>query len=446
MADIIGAKELAFNPADIATDYKRNLTDNMTRQTTAMDLATKTQEFKDQQAQRQAMQQNYNPQTGELSLPGMRGSAFAQQNPDMAMAVEKHIRENGLEKTAQTARETSDYFAQMKGLNPDSANYLESYNKIRQHAVDHGHPEFANLSDIPSQQQINNGLINNQGASQQVSNMIATRQKALEIIGKAEENGAGVHPAILEMAGLPSGGAPPANAHQAEAIKKLPPSAQSNYSSLTDPIQYGKKMDREGVKNFQASLSARTQNNPAFSQAQSDLYAVNKAMAIFDSHKDLNKVNTQEQHILAGEVAKAIKGGASPTEDEVKSFMPGNLNSMSADTWAKISSKPLPTNNAEYYQGLKEYLGHISEKAQNVMGSAYEDALNENKNSVHPKTWAELRASKAQYIKNIAGGSNQMSKPAPQQQDPWIIQYAKDHKITPEQAARVRDSRMEKGK
>ena len=62
MAEIIGAKQLAFNPKMLQRTINLNLTDNMNRQASAMDLAYKKRKgSKDQQAQRQALQQNVDP-------------------------------------------------------------------------------------------------------------------------------------------------------------------------------------------------------------------------------------------------------------------------------------------------------------------------------------------------------------------------------------------------
>ena len=43
------------------------------------------------------------------------------------------------------------------------------------------------------------------------------------------------------------------------------------------------------------------------------MLAVKNAMSVFNKYpEDLNKINTTDQHILAMEGAKAMKGGASP--------------------------------------------------------------------------------------------------------------------------------------
>jgi hypothetical protein len=173
----------------------------------------------------------------------------------------------------------------------------------------------------------------------------------------------------------------------------------------------GGQHDADAQKAYDDALGSRKQNDPAYATAGSNLLAVKNAMSIFDKHPDLSELNTQDQHILAGEAAKAIKGGASPSKDEVEALLPQNLASRGADLWAKISSKPIPTNNAEYYQQLKDYFGDLRENSMNTIRSAHDYAAQTAvARGIAPESLAIKQKAAEKELRDLAYG--QKSKPS----------------------------------
>lgn len=420
---------LAFNPADIATDYKRNLTENMDRQASAMNLATKRQEFSDQQAQRQTLQQNVNPETGELNQDAAI-KQFMPQNPVLAQKLKQNLNQMGIDGATQHAEMAQNALAGASQFQNDPEGYKNWKNEM----VGKGFPEFSHLPDVYIPSLMQNALVQN-GTGAQKLEMIKTQaaqqnQRYMEMIkefGVVPSN----HQNFYNIFGSDKRSGDEANPHLVPN-NNLPPQAQGLQPGDTIPMG---KRDIEAQKAYDDALGARKQNDPAYATAGSNLLAVNNAMSIFNKHKNLNDISTQEQHILAGEAAKAIKGGASPTQDEVDALLPGNVSSRGADLWAKISSKPAPTNNAEYYQSLKDYFGDLKQNSMSTIKTAHDYAAQTALARGISKQSLAIKQNAAN--KELQGLSNNQ----PQAYSADVVNYAKSHGISPEQANKIKMQR-----
>lgn len=325
-----------------------------------------SQAFGDRQAQRKAMQQAYNPDTGETDLPMIMHSDFAKQNPEMAKNLNNSVHRLGLDATELKNKAFQNQYA-------NNADDPAKWKAGKEELIKRGYSEASSLPDVPIESTIQRGLIGTMTASQQLELKMGQRKMAMEQLKLYHDDGIAPPPGLIEMAGLPMPGQQPASAYHKEGMEKAPHAAAFNGYQPGESVRMGKR-DQLGQKAYDDSLSQRKLNDPSYATAENDLYAGKKANAIFNKYEDLNKINTQDAHVLAGEMAKIIKGGASPTEQEVEDMMPGNIQSRGADKWALLTSKPVPTNNAEFYQGAKDYFGHLRQGAMEKISSANEEA------------------------------------------------------------------------
>lgn len=325
-----------------------------------------SQAFSDRQAQRKAMQDNYDPKTGEISQPGVLDSDFAKQNPEMAKNLNNSIHKLGLDATDLKNKAFQNQYA-------NNADDPAKWKAGKEELIRRGYSEAANLPEVPVESTIQRGLIGTMSAGQQLELKMGQRKMAMEQLKLYHDDGIAPPPGLIEMAGLPMPGQQPASAYHKEGMEKAPHAAAFNGYQPGESVRMGKR-DMAGQKAYDDSLSQRKLNDPSYATAENDLYAGKKAFAIFNKYEDLNKINTQDAHILAGEMAKIIKGGASPTEQEVEDMMPGNIQSRGAEKWAMLTGKPVPTNNAEFYQGAKDYFGHLRQGAIEKISAANEEA------------------------------------------------------------------------
>jgi len=428
---ILSASNLA-NPVE---EYQKALTAGVDRQAQGMKLSqlanettTNQQNFQDQQAARQAMQQNTDA-TGNLNQPEAI-KQIARQNPLMAKKMDQMLNQYGIDGAAQHAEMLQEFAAH---AGP------EDYAQRKQALIDQGIKEAANLPDYYSQNTMQKLLMSSGSAAQQtemIKNQAAMQnQRAMEYIklGKvppeADQN-------LYNIYG----------SHKLEGNEKnphlipsnhLPPGAEGLKPGDTIP---GGELDRKALQEYDKSIGSRAQNDPAYPQAGSNLLAVSNAMAVFNKYKDLNQINTNDQHILAMEGAKAMKGGASPTEDEVQALMPHNGKSMLAEGLSRVTGRPMPTNNAQHWEMMKDYFGKLRDDSVNTLKSAHDEAKQNailqgaNPNSVERRYRAGL-----QEIQSKAFGRGRNEKTAAFEPD--VMNYAKTHNISPEQAQKIKEQR-----
>lgn len=395
-------------PEDVSTSYQKGLTDSMNRQAQGLNLSqlanettSANQAFQDQQAQRQALQQNVDA-TGKLDQPAAIAQ-LAQQNPVAAKGLDKMLNQYGIDGAAQHADIMQDFFAHATP---------QDYAQKKQELLDKGINEAQGLPKvyIPSVQQ--RGLLSSATGAQQVdmikSQATMKNQLQQEMIKK------GIMPDLSDNPynkyGSDKTNGEEANPHLVSGLN-LPPAMRGLKPGETIPQS---DKDLAAQKIYDDSLSSRKLNDPAYATAGSNLLAVNNAMSVFNKYKDLNKLSTQDQHIVAGEAAKAIKGGASPTQDEVDALLPQNLQSKGADFWAKISSKPVPTNNAEFYQGLKDYFGDLKENSMNAIQSAHASAeANAKAAGINKDSLAIKQAGQMKELRGMAGANLKKKSEAP---------------------------------
>ena len=397
------------NPENIAKDYQQTLTGNIDRQAKGLGLAQAQQGWADQQAQRTALQQNYDPTTGNVDLPGLAGSDYAKQNPQMAQAMAAHIRQNGLDKSAQTSEEASNYFAKMSALDPSDK---AGYNKIRQEAVASGHPEFGNLPDVPIQSTINRGLMNSMGAKEQVDNMMKMRSGAMEMLKKYNEDGVEPPPELYQAAGFAAPGQDPRDASQ----RPLPTSMSGPGGVRPGESRPMGKRDMTGQKAYDDALANRHLNDPAYPTAGANLLAAQNMKAVFNKYKnpdgtiDYSKINTQDANTLALESAKLKKGGT-PTEDEVDRELPPGPKAWLAKKGAGIMSEPLPMGQPEFYKGMDQYADEVKANSENSIQKAHTlAAADAQAAGISGKSLAIKRAALAKELEGRASGTYQPPK------------------------------------
>jgi hypothetical protein len=416
MADTVSTTAYGLaNQVDPADEYKKGLTASIDAQLKPMALTQAKQDFSDQQASRQAMQQSVGP-NGQVDDNLLKNTQLYKQNPMMAQNLSNSMKEIGLKGTALKIQDLQGAYSRI--------NDEDSFQREKQNAIDNGHPEAANWPDhfTPSFQR--QGLINTMTADQHLAQYSAQQKMAFDAYQKIIESGKMPPDELRQAAGLPAPGQPPAHAVEAEGSKKAPYLGNLGGVRPGDTIP-GSKLDREALDAYDKEIAGRGQNDPAYAQAGNNLLAVNNAMAVFNKYKNLNDVNTTDQHILAMEGAKAMKGGASPTEDEVNALMPHNGFSLAGEAMARTLGRPMPANNAEHWQMLKDYFGDLRDNSVNHIKSAHDEAYKTSLlHGANPMTAKEKYKAAMQEIQSKAYGRGSKSSASGHPQSQEALEWA----------------------
>jgi len=397
------------NPAE---DYHKALTENVDRQAQGMKLSqlanqttTANQQFSDEQAQRKALQQNTGP-GGQIDQTGLMNSDFARQNPMMAKNLSNSITKVGLEGTTLKNEQFKDAYAH---LTPDN------YEQTRQGLIDSGHPEAKDWPPVYMESFRQKGLVGTMTADQQLSMQAAQRQNAFGILQKYAEKGVGAPEEIRQMAGFPPAGQEPQNAYHQESIErasKAAPGAKSILNLKPGEIQEMGEADKAGVTAYRDALKARSLNDPSYGTAGANLLAIQNANKVFEKYRDpktgavdYSKINTQDAHTLALEMAKAKKGGT-PTEDEVLAELAPGAKGKIAMLRSKGFSGPVPMNEPEFYQGAHNYLNELKSNSMNAIQKAHQAAeMAARTTGISPRSLAMEKQAMASELEGKASGS-----------------------------------------
>lgn len=186
-------------------------------------------------------------------------------------------------------------------------------------------------------------------------------------------------------------------------------------------------------------LESQRSTNPAVGQAEKDLYAAQKAQTIqkLAPNGDLNQLSPQMAQLLNSEVAKIAKGGVSDRE-ELQALNPGTLQGTLAKYWQKLSNDPSPANAGAFLQQYQDYAGGVAKDAQKVITDHYSRVINSRANQFTPEQKGYLQDN---YLGRF-GQSNEGAKSnAIGSYTPDVMNYAKAHNITNEQALQVKQQR-----
>lgn len=364
------------------------------------------------------------PNTGAVSINKQSAlSDLYKVNPSKAMDLQK-----------QWAQEDFDQVKKRTEMSKDLAWSMtpDNYGQVRQQAIQLGIPHAESLPPVYDPGIVQRLQMSTVDAHDKLNLMIEQRKNAAGIIQKNSEKGIASGPDLYAAAGLTEATPQQNQTGQAKTTPSSMIPANQQGLKTGDTIPGGEK-DMAGQKVYDDSLANRRQNNPAYPQAEANLLAVKNANSVFNKYRDLNNLNTTDQHIVAMEGAKAMKGGASPTEDEVNALMPHNGQSLSGEILARTLGRPMPTNNAEHWQMLKDYFNDLKENSMNEIQSAHEEAKqNSIAAGISPNSLA---------IKQSAASKNLETQANGRYQSPDVSAFAKTHGISYQDAQAIKSKR-----
>lgn len=188
-----------------------------------------------------------------------------------------------------------------------------------------------------------------------------------------------------------------------------------------------------------ASKMETFRGNRVAQQAAMDQYSAQKALDLV-KNKDPNTLTTQDLQLLAGEMSKIATGGV-PTEHGIVGLMPNNLQTKAAELQNYLLSKPSDANAGAYIKKNMGYLQQMTQTADDNLKSYRQNIATGYKGRVKPEQYDELQ--------QTYGLGNYGKQQAPQgqpsaggaQYTPDVLNYAKAHNITPDQAMAIKISR-----
>jgi hypothetical protein len=329
-----------FKPEDIATSYQKGVTTGLDQ--TAKGLANdqmalqnqaSQQAFNDQQAGRQAMKNNVITDENGNSVLDKNGvfNELLKTNPETAFHLRNAIEKHGLEETANMNEVMKNFYSQATP---------ENWSQKRQALISSGHPEAETLPDVYVPTLVQHGLISTIGAQPQIDMMMKNREMATQMLAKAYEKGVEPDPRLYEMAGMPksAGGQSQSGRRPGESV----PTGERDIKAMEA-----------------ASKKEDTSRTPQVVQiAQNNLLAAKNLKDALD-YPDMNKIPTSAIPVIAAEMGKLTSGKA-PTQDELEHMTPDNLASRYAGVLSKYLSRPVPANQGEFFQYVKDYANHIT--------------------------------------------------------------------------------------
>lgn len=405
------------NPSE---DYNAAYKGSINRQEQAMSLKnlameqkTKEQGFQDQQAMRQAAQQNVD-QEGKFNAP----AAIAQvtkQNPMAAMQLQKMVNQYGLEGAAQHAERAQQFFA---NATP------ESYAEQRKKMIDAGFDEFQKLPDVYIPSVMQRGLVGSSSAAQQMNMLQAQAQREMELNKTLIEKGYAPYLGQYDQYGLRK------EATSSPGI--MPKNTKGNVYALPPEIQGLKPGDiiPAGARDLKAQEIANDEiksraAGPDYTTAKNNLLAIKNAQSLINEKANPDEITNSMIPLLASEAAKVTSGKA-PTAEEMKHMTPENRNATAAKMLSWVTGNPEAANQGEYVEQMNKYLEDLKVNSLENIKAHNQSALDAGiRAGMSPKTAEAFKASKARELRDLAEPrKHEAKKTQLQSQDKAAIEWA----------------------
>jgi hypothetical protein len=208
-------------------------------------------------------------------------------------------------------------------------------------------------------------------------------------------------------------------------------------------IEKNSKQHTDALINTTTLLES-ARGNPAAAQAERDIYAAGKIKSLAYLHGDPNLNSPQENQLLASEVAKLASGGV-PSIHELQGLNPSTLPSGLAALAQKVVNHPEPANAGAFIKAFTDYAEQLEKDAQEVISDKYGRVIEARKGILGDDNYNALQK---QYVKRFenARAKSEAGKTDKQpafEMTPDVINYAKTHNITPEEALKVKKSRTQ---
>jgi hypothetical protein len=190
--------------------------------------------------------------------------------------------------------------------------------------------------------------------------------------------------------------------------------------------------DQLKAQEHTTSLLEQMRGSPAVAQAEKDIYASQKVDSLINSMGgDPNKLNQQQVKLLTNEVAKIAAGGVS-SQHELDSLTPSTLTGSLAGVYQKLMNEPTPANAGAFLKQYQNYAKDITKDAQKTIKDRYGRIINSRSDQLGDKNTKKLTDL---YINRF---DNEESSP---KFDKDVLDYAKEHNITPDQANQIKQQR-----
>ena len=143
----------------------------------------------------------------------------------------------------------------------------------------------------------------------------------------------------------------------------------------TEIAHYGNDKKMKAMEDYNNAVAGARQE-PDASQALKDIQSSKKISGIVSQAPggDLNKLNNQQTKLAMMEVVK-MAGGSVPTEGELESMTPDNAAQKLSSTMQKITNKSWPAKAGEFLKQGIDYANEIgAQGSKNIASRSYEIA------------------------------------------------------------------------
>lgn len=167
----------------------------------------------------------------------------------------------------------------------------------------------------------------------------------------------------------------------------------------------GKAGEKKQGENEDKALQQTTQliesarGSKAVQQAESDIYAAQKARSLATLYGDPNNLNPQMVKLLSSEIAKIAQGG-SPTMEELKGLTPQTLHSRFANIWQQVVSSPTPANVGKFIKQYMDYADALEKDAQKEINNRYGRIIETNKDRLGDRNYKHLQENYTKRFEN----------------------------------------------
>ena len=196
---------------------------------------------------------------------------------------------------------------------------------------------------------------------------------------------------------------------QNETKKDIAASRAQQQQQFHEQMQFNKdqaatdKKDKAQENAYQWTQGQLNQmrGDKSMQQAESDLYAVQKANSLYNMYKDPNQANSTAFQLYATEVAKIASGGQSSIH-ELQGLNPNTIPSALGKAAQAASGKPTPANMGEFMKQFKAYSDLISKDAQNKIEDKYGRIIESNKKRIGDDYYKNLQDNYVDRFKKLA--------------------------------------------
>jgi hypothetical protein len=137
------------------------------------------------------------------------------------------------------------------------------------------------------------------------------------------------------------------------------------------------------------TLLESARGNPAARQAESDIYAAQKANSLANLYGDPNNLNPQMVQLLHGEIAKIAQGG-SPTMSELQGLDEKTLVSKFGRIYQEFMNNPTKANAGAFVKQYQDYANQVTKDAQKQIHDRYGRIIETNKNRLSEDDYKHL--------------------------------------------------------